>query len=248
VSPLVVGALAWSLRGAASDVAPTTITAGGEPCDGPSLEARVRTYVSADRQAQASLVVDANLRRSADGQWLLDLEIDKGGESSLRQLVAPHCETVLDAAAFVVAVAIDPSLAGTGTSPAEPPVPAPAVIPAPASEATPPQVAATGTTTDATTSSTTSAATPPPRRRRQLHGIVRAGDAPHQIADAERDRDTDPDEQIECHHADERGAHDHGLAKAKSEDASDLGEVDQSRGGVDDEPAEAGHGERLEHR
>jgi len=175
VSPLVVGALAWSLRGAASDVAPTTITAGGEPCDGPSLEARVRTYVSADRQAQASLVVDANLRRSADGQWLLDLEIDKGGESSLRQLVAPHCETVLDAAAFVVAVAIDPSLAGTGTSPAEPPVPEPAVIPAPASEATPPQVAATGTTTDATTSSTTSAATPPPRRRRQLHGIVRAG-------------------------------------------------------------------------
>jgi hypothetical protein len=121
------------------------------------------------------LVVDAHLRRSEDGQWLLDLEIDKGGESSLRQLVAPHCETVLDAAAFVVAIAIDPTLASTGTPPTEIEVPEPAAVSTPAAGETRPDVAATATTPGTTTTSSTQAATPPPPRRRALHGIVRAG-------------------------------------------------------------------------
>jgi hypothetical protein len=83
---------------------------------------------------------------------------------------------VLDAAAFVVAVAIDPSLAGTGT-PAEPAVPEPTPVPAPIESqpaSTRTGTAATGTASETTTPST-SAATPPARRRRNLHGIVRAG-------------------------------------------------------------------------
>src|SRR5262245_38316325 len=112
---LLVGAIAGSVLGAALAGPPPTITTGGEPCEGASLEERVRSYVTYEQQAEAGLAVDAHLRRSNDGQWLLDLEIEEvGGSASLRQLVAPHCETVLDAAAFVVAVAIDPSLASGG--------------------------------------------------------------------------------------------------------------------------------------
>ena len=167
MSLLLVGAVAWSLRGDALAEPPTTITTGGEPCEGASLEERVRTYVSYEQQEKAGLAVDAHLRRSSDGQWLLDLEIDKGGDASLRQLVAPHCETVLDAAAFVVAVAIDPSLASEGA--VEPPVPEP-TVPVPTTT----QTAPVGPTAPQPPPITTSA-TPPPPKRRKVHAIVRAG-------------------------------------------------------------------------
>lgn len=174
MSPVLAFALWWSSLGdAVASAGP--ITVGGEPCPGASLEERVRPYVTADQQAQAGLAVDAHVRRSDDGQWVLDLEIARGDDSSVRQLVAPHCETVLDAAAFVVAVAIDPSLASTPLT--EPPVPEPATIPPPVPVDTQPRTSAanaTMPTTDASTTATAPSVTPPPRKRK-LFGIVRAG-------------------------------------------------------------------------
>lgn len=175
VSALLALALWSSLGEVRASAAPAPIVVGGEPCPGASLEERVRPYVTADQQARAGLAVDGHLRRSDDGQWVLDLEIARGDDSSVRQLVAPHCETVLDAAAFVVAVAIDPSLASTPLS--EPPVPEPATIPPPVPVDTQPRTSATSTTTPATAASTT-ADTPssaPLPRKRNLYGIVRAG-------------------------------------------------------------------------
>jgi hypothetical protein len=165
-----VGALVWSLSTAAF-AAPTFAT-DGEPCSGASLEARVGAIVVPERLAAAALEVHAHLRRGDDGQWLLDLEIDKDGDASLRQLVAPQCETVLDAAAFVVAVAIDPSLAGEGEGvlvEPEPEVPTPSVQDPPAT------AAASSTTPPAASTTSTPAAPPPPPRKRSLFGLARAG-------------------------------------------------------------------------
>lgn len=130
---------------------PAGIEVAGEPCAGARLEDRVRQFVSAEQQTRAGVLVEAHLRRTDDGQWLLDLVIDREGaqDASARELVAPHCETVIDAAAFVIAVAVDPTLAA-GATPRETPPPEPE-IPPPTTGADDRRAASTSTTPAPTT-------------------------------------------------------------------------------------------------
>jgi len=180
-------ALLCSVASTPAATAPTGIDVAGEPCPGARLEDRVRQFVSAEQQARAGVVVEAHLRRLDDGQWQLDLVIDREGaaDPSARKLVAPHCETVVDAAAFVIAVAVDPTLAA-GTAPREAPVePAPVepTIPAPTTDE---RRAAPESTPPSTTREETRRVAPPaepepppddapPPGRKGMHGILRAG-------------------------------------------------------------------------
>lgn len=117
-----VRALLFSLALAVALAPPPAIELMPENCPGPSLDARVATYLEESEvdasqwSAKGTLVNDA-------GQWLIRLEITAPTEEpSLREFSAGDCETVLDAAAFVFAVAVDPAVAAREVPPPSPPV------------------------------------------------------------------------------------------------------------------------------
>ena len=85
--------------------------------EGADLSERVAHYLeAAETVASEPVAIEADLSE-ADGIWQLQLRYGEGGS---RQFRARRCETVVDAAAFVVAVAIDPEAGCPSRSPAWP--------------------------------------------------------------------------------------------------------------------------------
>lgn len=76
------------------------------PMCGESLAARVTRNLPEGVETPDDVEIDATLGRRDDGQWSLELEIARGDTIEPRTLVADDCNTVLDAAAFVIAVAV----------------------------------------------------------------------------------------------------------------------------------------------
>ncbi len=113
------------------------VTSTGPTCEGADLADRVAHYLEVvDGAASTPVQIDADLTETG-GIWALDLRYGDGGT---RQFRARRCETVVDAAAFVVAVAIDPTVADKVDGPelADPePEPEPEPLPEPAPEPEP---------------------------------------------------------------------------------------------------------------
>ena len=119
------------------------VTSTGPTCEGADLGDRVAHYLDAvEGTTPTPLKIEADLAE-ADGIWRLQLRYGDEGSRTFR---ARRCETVVDAAAFVVAVAIDPAVAdvvdGPELSDPEPepepePLPEPEPDPAPVSAPVP---------------------------------------------------------------------------------------------------------------
>jgi hypothetical protein len=97
------------LLGARLDGPPVDVQTRGATCDDADLEARIGHYLqTSSATTDGPTRVDAELVRE-ESLWRLDLRVPQG--SSVRTFRAASCATVIDAAAFVVAVAIDPTVA-----------------------------------------------------------------------------------------------------------------------------------------
>lgn len=94
--------------------------------------------------------------REERGRWILDLEVADADAAGARRLTADRCETVVDAAAFVVAQALGGAEAGAGDSPREG-AEAPAGVTVPVPPATGAAEGATPATTGGAVSATTAA-------------------------------------------------------------------------------------------
>lgn len=123
-----------------------------------------------DRRVVADVVVEAGGKG-----FRARVRIDDGTSVGERELEAASCQEVGDAAALIVAMAIDPRLAGESPPDAPPPDEPP--IPTPPATAT-----GTGTAADATSVTTTPIAIVPPpvepkpeRKRPPLKLLLRAG-------------------------------------------------------------------------
>ncbi len=102
-------------------------------CDPDELQPRIERLLG--RAATPDdLAFSSDVHRRADGQWQLELERNAEAPDARRTFVAPSCETVLDAAAFAVAIGINPTLAEPTKPSAEIPEP---IDPATASVTTP---------------------------------------------------------------------------------------------------------------
>lgn len=173
--------LATLLPFAIAAVAPSVedrVVVDGAPC-GVTLAVRVRAQLEAAASSDASSSdarAEALVLQRPDGQWQLDLVITtttSSSSSTERTFVAPTCDTVMDAAAFVIAIAFDPSGAPQDESQDSPPT----ETPGPVSPAVP-EVAGTreaaALRTDARPPSAP-APLPKPTRKRRFTGFVRAG-------------------------------------------------------------------------
>lgn len=65
-----------------------------------------------DGDKPASTVARAVVARTADQAFRVELSLEQEGETRVRALTASECTEALDAAALIVALAIDPSIAG----------------------------------------------------------------------------------------------------------------------------------------
>lgn len=92
-------------------------------------EVRARVVQMTGEQAarSATLSARATVREASPGRWALTLELTGATGSGRRELTAPRCEELLEAAALVVAIAVDPRAALAGPTSA----PDPGVVPAP---------------------------------------------------------------------------------------------------------------------
>jgi len=116
---------------AAAEPPPGLVLAWTAPAGCPD-EAEVRARVvgmTGEAAAQrADLTARATVHEASPGRWTLALELTGKGGSGRRELTAPRCEELVDAAALVVAIAVDPraalaagaSEAGAGVVPAPP--------------------------------------------------------------------------------------------------------------------------------
>jgi hypothetical protein len=110
----------------------------GPDC-GDSLAERVARALPDGATMPADVAVDATLVSRDDGQWAIDLEIARGEAIEPRSLLADDCDTALEAAAFVIALAVARAPSDV-PPPSEPPVDDP---PLPSPSAPSPVVAAT---------------------------------------------------------------------------------------------------------
>lgn len=99
----------------------------------------------------ATLTARAAAKRRRDGRWQLSLTLEPRAAAPVaRTMIADECALLVDAAALMIAAAIDPEL-GTGTRPATPtsrdPTDIPLAIPAPEASPVPPPPAPEPTTT-----------------------------------------------------------------------------------------------------
>jgi len=83
-----------------------------------------RLGIAAGPSDQASIAVSGTVARNDDGTWRLTLVVDRGGRPRARALEATSCRALVDSAAFIVAIALDPSIGGEDPQP-EAPEPAP---------------------------------------------------------------------------------------------------------------------------
>ncbi|PCC68077.1 hypothetical protein SAMN02745121_04580 [Nannocystis exedens] len=119
-----------------------TIVAAAEPPPGLALDwtappgcpdeaevyARVIRRTGQEAADRASLTARATVREAAPGRWALTLELTGATGGGRRELSAPRCDELVEAAALVVAIAVDPRAAlagGAGVVPAPPPDVAP---------------------------------------------------------------------------------------------------------------------------
>lgn len=115
--------------------------------DGAALRARVVTLVGAEAAAQARLAARAVVRPQA-GRWALELDLLRPGGQDRRTLADADCHALGEAAALVIAVAIDPQ-AGLGAPvledrPQDPPGPDAELVPTPPGGGDPPGAAPDG--------------------------------------------------------------------------------------------------------
>lgn len=117
--------------------------ASDDTCDTAELAPRIERLLGRAPTTEEQ-TFSSHVHRRSDGQWQLELEL--GDATEPRTFVAPGCDTVLDAAAFVVAIGVDPTLAGLSEPAPEIPAPPPRDEAPPASTpppaATPPPIAA----------------------------------------------------------------------------------------------------------
>lgn len=108
------------------------------PACGDSLAARVARSLPAGVTLADDVAIDASLARGDDGLWRIDLEIVRGEASETRSFVADDCHAVLDAAAFAIAIAVDPQRQADETARIPEPASEPSPAPEPTPDATPP--------------------------------------------------------------------------------------------------------------
>lgn len=96
--------------------------------DGAALRARVVDLVGAEATRQATLGARARVRGRA-GRWTLELALVREGGEDRRTLGDPDCRALAEAAALVLAVAIDPQARLGGPVPEDSPPADPAVPP-----------------------------------------------------------------------------------------------------------------------
>ena len=124
-------ALALSLAGLADGLR-VDWQAPADCPDAAALRGRVVAMIGEAAVAGADVQASARVRADA-GRWTLDLELQGAGGQDRRTLVDRECEAVTDAAALVIAVAIDPQARAPVPGPGpEVVVPAPPVIEQPA--------------------------------------------------------------------------------------------------------------------
>lgn len=102
-----------------------TIVAAAEPSPGLALDwtappgcpdqaevyARVVRRTGQEAADRASLTARATVREAGPGRWTLTLELTGATGGGRRELSAPRCEELVEAAALVVAIAVDPRAA-----------------------------------------------------------------------------------------------------------------------------------------
>lgn len=147
---------------------------GPPSCPETEFQAALARYLEPRAGASAALQVRARVR-AARGRWVLELDVVDAAGTGTRQLTAERCETVVDAAAFVVAQALDRSSAAAAPealvpAPPEPSDPPPVVVPSAPPGPPAPLEPTPSPAVEAPAPIPTSAA-PPPRRR--LRGTVR---------------------------------------------------------------------------
>ena len=140
-----VAALGASLRGAPPPPEPPSYEVRWDAPDDCATAQDVRAEVSrlgvestAPREprvgAEEVLRVSGTVTRSDDERWRLTLVLKQRGRPQGRALEAPSCRALVESAAFIIAVALDPSVGGL----AQPePKPEPASEPKPEPEPTP---------------------------------------------------------------------------------------------------------------
>lgn len=74
----------------------------------------------------ATLSVSGTVARNDDGTWRLTLVVDRDGRPRARALEAASCRALVDSAAFIIAIALDPSVGGEDPEPTPEPEPPPA--------------------------------------------------------------------------------------------------------------------------
>ncbi len=123
----------------ATAVAAPTIQSDGEPCEGASLQERVDGYLASSQTDASGWSGRSRLSIEPDGSATVTLHIGApDGSSNERSFVAERCEVALDAAAFVLATAIDPDVEARFDETAVVPVPVPEPgVPAPSQEPIP---------------------------------------------------------------------------------------------------------------
>lgn len=109
--------------------------------DGEALRARVVDLVGAEATRQTSLGARARVKGRA-GRWTLELALEREGGEDRRTLSDPDCRALSEAAALVLAVAIDPQVRFSGpvpedSPPADPSVPPDSLVPLPPGEPAP---------------------------------------------------------------------------------------------------------------
>lgn len=101
---------------------------GPPSCPETEFHAALARYLDPSADTVVKLEVHARVHATR-GRWILDLDVVDAAGTGSRQLTAGRCETVVDAAAFVVAQAIDRSSAAPQSDPPDPtPPPEPPTI------------------------------------------------------------------------------------------------------------------------
>ncbi len=108
---------------------------GPTSCPAEGFYAALARHLGARADAAAPLRVQVRVAAESERRWTLELVVADGGAP--RQLAADRCDTVVDAAAFIVAQAVEQAAAPTVPEP-PPPLPEPVPTPPAPTPATPP--------------------------------------------------------------------------------------------------------------
>ncbi|WAS97005.1 hypothetical protein [Nannocystis punicea] len=95
--------------------------------DEAEVRARVVRMTGQEAADRATLTARGTVREAGPGRWSLTLELTGATGGGRRELTAPRCEELVEAAALVVAIAVDPRAALAAPVAGEVVVPAPPV-------------------------------------------------------------------------------------------------------------------------